>query len=113
MGDCIFCKIIRKEAESELLYEDADMIVIRDIRPKAPVHLLVIPKKHFESLNAATADDALLLGKLMLRAAEQAKVLGIDQSGYKVVNNVGDNGGQIIQHFHLHLVGGEPIRVPV
>lgn len=113
MDDCIFCKIITKQAESDTVYEDSDMIAFNDIRPKAPVHMLVVPKKHFTSLNEATDADAALLGKMMLRAAMLAKEKGIHGSGYKVVTNIGDDGGQLIHHFHLHVVGGEPVKVSV
>jgi histidine triad (HIT) family protein len=113
MEDCIFCKIVTKQAESDIVFEDADMLAFNDIRPKAPVHVLVIPKKHFASLNEASEADAELLGKLMLRAAAIAKEKNIHGSGYKVVTNIGDDGGQLIHHFHLHVVGGEAIKVSV
>jgi histidine triad (HIT) family protein len=113
MEDCIFCKIIAKQAESQIVFEDAEMIAFKDIRPKAPVHMLVVPKKHFVDLNAATPADTELIGHMLLRAAAIAKDSGIDQSGYKVVTNTGDDGGQIIHHFHLHVVGGEPIKVSI
>ncbi len=96
-----------------MVFEDTEMIAFKDIRPKAPVHILIVPKQHFSDLNAATENDTTLLGKMMLRAAAIAKANGIDQSGYKVVSNTGDDGGQIIHHFHLHVVGGEPVKVSV
>lgn len=107
--DCIFCKIIKKEIDSEILFEDDDMIVFKDIRPKAPVHLLVVPKKHIASFKDVTADDAELISKLMLKAKEMAEKQGIAESGYKVVINSGKEGGQIIYHLHIHLLGGEPL----
>lgn len=113
MEDCIFCKIVTKQAQSETVFEDNDMIAFTDIRPKAPVHVLVVPKKHFASLNDATQNDAALLGNMLLRAATIAKEKNIHGSGYKVVTNIGDDGGQLIHHFHLHVVGGEPVKVPV
>lgn len=113
MPDCIFCKIISKEAEADILFEDDAMIAFRDIRPKAPVHVLIAPKEHRVNLDAYTAEHADVLGRLLLRAAALAKTLGIATSGYKVVTNIGDDGGQIIHHFHFHLLGGEPIRVVV
>lgn len=111
--DCIFCKIIKKEAEADFVYEDEEMVAFKDIRPKAPVHILVVPRKHVADLNDFEEGDAELLGKLMLAAAKIAKEQGIDQTGYKVITNINDDGGQIINHFHLHLVGGEPIKVVV
>lgn len=113
MEDCIFCKIIAKQAQSDIVFEDADMIAFNDIRPKAPVHVLIVPKKHFASLNDATPEDSALLGKMMLRAAVIAKEKGMETSGYKVVTNIGDDGGQLIHHFHLHVVGGETIKVSI
>jgi histidine triad (HIT) family protein len=113
MADCIFCKIINKEAEAEILFEDDQLIAFKDIRPKAPVHVLVVPKQHAANLNDYTAADAPLLGTLMLAAARVAKEQGISESGYKVITNSGDDGGQIIHHFHLHVVGGEAVKVVV
>lgn len=111
--DCIFCKIIRKEAESTILFEDDDLIVFKDINPKAPVHVLVVPKKHIDSLSTVQAEDTELLGKVLNRAAQVAKENGIDQSGYKVVTNVGEDGGQIVQHLHFHVVGGQAVKVSI
>lgn len=113
MADCIFCKIINKEAEAEILFEDETLMAFKDIRPKAPVHVLVVPKQHATSLNDYSEADAPLLGKMMLAAARVAKEQGIGEKGYKVITNTGDDGGQIIHHFHLHVVGGEPVKVVV
>ncbi len=106
MEDSIFTKIINKEAPADIVFEDDDMIAIRDIRPKAPVHILLISKKPVESLAQFTAEDEGLLGRMMLRAAQIAREEKIEESGYKVVTNIGNDGGQIIRHFHLHLLGG-------
>ncbi len=106
----IFSKIIDREAEADIVFEDDEMIAIKDIRPKAPVHILIIPKEAISSLDGFKPEHAELLGKMMLRAAEIAREKGIAKTGYKVVTNIGDDGGQIINHFHLHLVGGEPIK---
>ena len=95
------------------MYEGEDIVAFKDIRPKAPVHILIVPKKHVHDLNGFESGDAELLGRIMLQAAAIAKEQGIEQSGYKVITNTGDDGGQIIQHFHVHLVGGEPIKVVV
>ncbi|MFH1426849.1 MAG: histidine triad nucleotide-binding protein [Candidatus Kerfeldbacteria bacterium] len=113
MTETIFSKIINKEAEADIVYEDDEMIAFKDIRPKAPVHILVVPKKPIPDLNAFTAEDTELLGKLMLKAKDIAKEFGIAESGYKVITNTGDDAGQIIHHFHLHVVGGEPIKTVV
>ena len=107
--DCIFCKIINKEIKSDILFEDEDMIVFKDIRPKARIHLLVVPKKHITAFNEIQPEDSELIGKLMLKTKEMAEKTGISESGYKVVINSGKEGGQIILHLHIHLLGGEPL----
>lgn len=89
------------------------MLAFRDISPKAPTHVLIIPKRHIESLRTTVADDAGLLGRLLYRAKLIAEQEGIDQSGYKVVINNGRHGGQVIEHLHLHVLGGEPVRTLV
>ncbi len=113
MEDSIFTKIIKREAEADIVFEDDLMIAINDIRPKAPVHILIISKEQIPSLNEFTDEHADLLGKMMLRAAAIAQEKGIAESGYKVVINTGDDGGQIINHFHIHILGGEPVKALV
>ena len=107
--ECIFCKIINKEIESDIIFEDDDMLVIKDIRPKAPVHLLVLPKKHIPTFNDVQEVDRDILGKMMFKVKEIAKDKGIDESGYKTVINTNKEGGQIIYHLHIHILGGEPL----
>lgn len=104
--DCIFCKIVKKESPAKIEYEDKEIIVFWDIKPSAPVHLLVIPKKHISSLNEASEEDVLLLGKLLKVAKEMANKKNIAKSGYKVIINTGAWAGQIVPHLHLHLMGG-------
>lgn len=106
MEDGIFTRIINKEAPADILFEDDEMIAIRDIRPKAPVHILLISKEPLESLANFMPQHEGLLGRMMLRVAEIAREQGIEKSGYKVITNIGDDGGQIIRHFHIHLLGG-------
>lgn len=113
MDDCIFCKIIQKKAEADIVYEDDVVIAFKDIRPKAPVHILIAPKEHVVDLNEFHEGQEVLLGQLLFRAVTIAKEFSIAQSGYKVITNIGDHGGQIIDHFHFHLLGGEPIKVVV
>ena len=108
-SECIFCKIINKEIKSDILFEDADMIVFKDIRPKARIHLLIVPKKHITAFSEIKEEDSELIGKLMLKTKEIAEEQGISESGYKVVTNSGKEGGQIIFHLHIHLLGGEPL----
>lgn len=100
-----FCKIRDKELPAEILFEDNDLMVIKNIAPKTPVHYLVIPKKHIETINAATQQDTELLGKMMLAAQRAARELSI-HNGYKLSFNVEKGGGQEVFHIHLHLVGG-------
>ena len=110
--DCIFCKIANKEIPSSIVYEDDDVIAFKDLNPEAPVHVLVIPKKHISSLNAANSDDQQLLGKLMLTIPKIAAEQGIAESGYRVVNNCGEQGGQTVMHLHFHLLGGREMLWP-
>ena len=102
--DCLFCKIILDEIPSETVYEDADVKVIKDIHPKAPVHLLVIPKSHIESIAHLQANHNDIIAKVIYVAKHVAQSQGL--RGYKLVCNVGREGGQIIDHLHLHILGG-------
>jgi len=104
--DCIFCKIINKEMPTDLVYEDEKFLVIKDIKPLAPIHLLLITKKHIPSVDHLAVDDKELIGELVLLAQKVAREQGISQTGYKIGFNVGKGGGQIINHLHLHLLGG-------
>lgn len=107
MDDCVFCNIVNKTLESELLFENDKLIAIRDILPKAPVHILIIPKKHVLSLNHLEASDAGLAGEMLLVAKQVAEKFGVAETGYKLMFNVGRDGGQVIPHLHLHLLGGK------
>ena len=109
MDDCIFCNIVNKNLESQILYENGELLVISDILPKAPVHLLVITKKHIISAGHLEPVDSPLIGNMVLAAKEMAAKFGIDQSGYKLIFNVGRDGGQVIPHLHLHLLGGKKL----
>lgn len=107
---CLFCRIARGEIPSTKVAETDDEFAFRDIDPKAPTHVLVIPKEHVPSL--AEADDPAMLGSLMLFAAHVAGLEGIDRSGYRVVVNNGRDGGQTVDHLHLHLLGGRHLTWP-
>ncbi|MDO8515876.1 MAG: histidine triad nucleotide-binding protein [bacterium] len=102
--DCVFCKIVNKEIPSEALYEDARVVVIKDIKPSAPVHYLVIPKEHIESVAHLKVEHREILADVVYAAKQAAGKLGL--GGYKLIFNVGRDGGQIIDHLHLHLLGG-------
>ena len=103
---CIFCQIINREAPAKIVYEDEKIIAFKDIHPVAPVHILVVPKRHIDSVEDLKEEDRELAGRLILVAKKVARQFSINKSGYKLVFNVGRGGGQIIDHIHLHLIGG-------
>ncbi len=103
---CTFCQIIRGEKPTEFLYQDESLVVFKDIHPRAPVHLLIVPKKHIRSLNDLTENDREIISGMIFRAREIARDRGISKSGYKLLLNVERGGGQIIFHLHMHLYGG-------
>jgi histidine triad (HIT) family protein len=111
-GDTIFGKIVRKEIPAQIVYETERVLAFRDVNPVAPVHVLVIPKKPIENIASAVATDAELLGELMLAAAEVARKEGLEPGGYRVVTNIGGDGGQTVFHLHLHVIGGRPMLWP-
>lgn len=112
MSDCIFCKIAAHELNADIVYEDEDFLAFRDISPQAPVHVLLIPKKHLDSLLEAGAQEADLAARLLLTATKVARQLGVDGDGFRSVINTGDNGGQTVHHLHLHLLGGRFMAWP-
>ncbi|MFA5134321.1 MAG: histidine triad nucleotide-binding protein [Patescibacteria group bacterium] len=109
MGSCIFCSIIKGEVASEIVYESDEFIVIKDIAPKAPVHLLLMPKRHIETLNDMRSSDSALLGAMHYKAIQLAARFGIAESGYKIITNTGADGGQVVKHVHIHLLGGKKL----
>ncbi|MBZ2175737.1 histidine triad nucleotide-binding protein [Schnuerera sp. xch1] len=112
MTDCIFCKIVSKEIPSEIIYEDDKLIAFKDIDPQAPVHIIVIPKKHIKSLNELDQNDSTLIGHIFLTIKELVKQLGIKEKGYRVVNNCGELGGQTVPHIHFHVLGDRKFSWP-
>lgn len=106
MTDCIFCKIINKEVPTEIVYEDNKVIVFKDIEPKAPLHLLIVPKKHVFSVNHLEPEDKELIGELFLVAQKTAREQNVVETGYRLIFNVGKDAGQTVNHLHLHLMGG-------
>lgn len=104
MMDCVFCKIVKKEMRAEILQESQDVVIFKDIRPTAPIHYLAVSKKHIPSIKEIGHKDEALMGHLIHMAKEAAQKLGL--GGYKLVFNVGREGGQIIDHIHLHILGG-------
>lgn len=111
-GDTIFGKIIRKEIPAKIVYESERVLAFRDISPVAPSHILIIPKKPIPSIAHASEADALLIGELFIAAAEIARQEGLEDSGYRIVTNIGHNGGQTVFHLHLHLLGGRHMAWP-
>ncbi len=107
--DCLFCKIINKEIPSQIVYEDDDILAFNDIAPKAPVHILIIPKKHIDSHAQLMEEDTELLGKIHMVIKKLAVEKGISESGYRVVINCGEDGGQEVKHLHFHLLGGRKL----
>jgi len=111
-GDCLFCRIVSKEIPAKILFENERLLVFEDIRPKAPSHILVIPKDHFASLNDAPDGAEALLGEILFRAREIAQERGIGESGYRIVLNTGRDSGQEVFHIHFHILGGRPLAWP-
>lgn len=104
--DCLFCKIADGQMGTEFLYENDNLVVFRDINPHAPVHLLIVPRRHIRSVNDLTQGDHDILAEMIMTAKEMAKKENVDASGYKLLFNVEKGGGQVIFHLHLHLMGG-------
>ncbi len=109
--DCIFCKIAAKEIASSVVYEDGEIMAFKDIKPVAPVHVLMISKKHIEGIQALKYEDQALMGKIMIKAKDIANKLGL-KDGYRLVFNIGEYGGQTVNHLHLHIIGGGPMMWP-
>lgn len=110
--ETLFSKIIRREIPADIVYEDEHVLGFRDIDPKAPTHVLFIPKKPIRTLNDAKSEQAELLGRLMLAAAGHAKAAGVAEDGYRVVMNCNQHGGQSVYHIHLHLLAGRQMGWP-
>ena len=110
--DCLFDKIIDGEIPSDKVYEDDEILAFKDVQPTAPVHILIIPKKHIPAVSEMDQEDTQLIGKLFWVAKKLAEKEGIDSDGYRLVINNGDNGGQHVHHIHLHLIGGRKMAWP-
>ena len=109
---CLFCRIINREIPAEFVREDDRSVVISDINPQAPTHLLVIPREHLDSLDDASQKDEPLLGHLLRVAAQVANAAGLDEGGYRTVINTGAGAGQSVFHLHVHVIGGRPLNWP-
>lgn len=109
MSDCLFCKIVEGTIPARKVYEDDQVVAFHDIQPQAPVHLLLIPKKHIATMNDCEPSDAALLGHTILSAQRVAAEAGLAESGYRLVNNCGADSGQLVFHIHWHILGGEKL----
>lgn len=108
--DCIFCKIASKEILADIVNEDGNFLIFKDINPKAPVHLIIIPKMHLGPVSALVKENRNLLGGLILKAKETAVNIGVSENGYRLIFNVGRDAGMEIDHLHLHLLAGKPLK---
>lgn len=112
MSECIFCKMLNGEIQPEVVYENEAVLAFKDINPQAPVHVLVIPRKHIPSLNDLEPEHDVLVGEMYLAAKRVAQLTGIAESGYRTVMNCGAEAGQTVFHLHLHVLGGRPMGWP-
>jgi len=112
MPDCLFCKIINREITGSIVYEDGQVVAFNDLNPQAPTHVLVVPRRHIDSLNDLSVDDDRMVGELVRRAAAIAKARGISAGGFRTVFNTNRDAGQSVFHIHLHLLGGRPMHWP-
>ncbi|MDO8443766.1 MAG: histidine triad nucleotide-binding protein [Candidatus Azambacteria bacterium] len=108
--DCIFCKIANKEINSEIVSEDDNFVVFKDINPKAPVHLLIVPKIHIGPVNSLVLKDKETISGIILKAKEIAEKVGVAENGYRLIFNVGKDAGMEVNHLHLHLLAGKPLQ---
>jgi histidine triad (HIT) family protein len=107
---CLFCRIVSGELPSDVVYQDDEFFAFRDINPQAPTHVLIIPKTHFNSLIEMSDQQEKLMGRLVIIAKKLAEMEGIAKSGYRLVLNCGSEGGQVVPHLHLHLIGGRKLN---
>ena len=110
--DCLFCKIVRGEIPASIVHEDDDVVAFNDINPQAPMHVLIVPRKHIATMNDITDDDDTLIGKMQRRAASIARDRGFADRGYRTLFNCHREAGQTVFHIHLHVLGGRPLGWP-
>ena len=111
-NDCLFCKIVEKKIPADIVYESEDVIAFKDIEPKAPIHCLIIPKKHISTINDIDGSNSNIIGLMYEAAAQLARTLNVDKDGYRVVMNCNSNGGQTVYHIHLHFLAGRQLSWP-
>jgi histidine triad (HIT) family protein len=112
MADCLFCKIIQRDIPASIVYEDDRVLAFNDINPQAPMHVLVVPKRHVASLNDISVDDDPIIGELVRRGAAIAKERGLSADGFRTVFNTNRDAGQTVFHLHLHVIGGRAMHWP-
>lgn len=113
MEDCVFCKIIDGKIPSEKVYEDENVLAFKDINPVAPIHILVIPKKHIEKLIDVKEEDAYLIAEIFKAINKIVKQLNIEKEGFRVIANCGENGGQEVMHIHFHIIAGKKLGTKI
>jgi len=111
VSDCVFCRIVSRESSADVVYEDDAVLAFKDIYPKAPVHLLIVPKRHIASLIDAGPDDAMVLGRCVVAARRLAETIGYADKGFRLVVNTGPEGGQVVYHVHFHFTAGRRPRI--
>ena len=109
MIDDVFCKIINKEWPAEIIMEEKDWLAVKDIHPAAPVHILIVPKKHIKGITEIKEEDGELIGRLFVAINKVARKVGLDEKGFRLVVNQGEHGGQLVPHLHIHLLGGKKL----
>ena len=112
MDQCIFCRIVERTLPARIVFEDDEILAFEDVRPQAPVHILIVPRKHLASLKDATGEDVPLLGRMLMVATQLARERGLETRGYRTVFNTGSGAGQSVFHLHLHLLGGRTFHWP-
>ncbi|MBR3133578.1 MAG: histidine triad nucleotide-binding protein [Clostridia bacterium] len=113
MSDCIFCKIANKEINTELVYESEKVVAFKDINPKAPIHVLVIPKKHIETVMDIKDEDKEIISDMYKAIREIAKELNIDEKGFRIITNCKEDGGQEVMHLHMHMLAGKKLSTNI
>lgn len=111
MSDCIFCKIVNGEIPCTKVYEDDSVLCFKDINPEAPIHVIMIPKKHISSLNEINEENSNLVAHIFMVGRNIAKSLGVDKSGYRIITNCGEDAGQTVQHLHFHFLAGRKMQL--
>jgi histidine triad (HIT) family protein len=106
MTSCLFCRIVGRESPADIEYEDADVVAFKDIYPKAPIHLLIVPRRHIDSIATMSDDDVDVMGRCLLAARKLGEAKGIAERGYRVTVNTGPESGQVVYHVHFHFVAG-------